>query len=209
MQTWPSGKLPFECQKIGQKLYFFYYSILEKKEKFWQLKKKSLVCIKFLTMKCQFSGGWDRELTFDILLYVLSPALQAVLQHSQLLVRHRLGQRRQRGELSRSHHTTLSLWGAAGASGQRHGHVTTGGKAGLHRRVLGEGGGITLVSLFGHGKAASTGEDKSDPGMSGLSKCTETDRIKSHICPRLIICDKGSRIKDYMKSVTEPPTFSI
>ena len=59
VSSWPSGKLPFECQKIVKNLTFF--------QKIWLklsffgnfFEKKSQVFGNFLTFKWQFSGGSD------------------------------------------------------------------------------------------------------------------------------------------------------
>ena len=73
LPTWPSGKLPFDCQKIAKNLTFFQKKlpkifIFFKKiangnffffnENFWQFFwKKCKIFGNFLTFKWQFSGG--------------------------------------------------------------------------------------------------------------------------------------------------------
>ena len=76
--TWPSGKLPFECQKIAKKLTFFSkklpkififfkiklpWQFFWKNENFW---KKCQVFGNFLTVKWQFSGGSDTHQSWKI-----------------------------------------------------------------------------------------------------------------------------------------------
>jgi len=60
--TWPSGKLPFDCQKIDKNLTFFSKKLLKiaifstKLPLAILLKKMTSFC-QFLTVKWQFSGG--------------------------------------------------------------------------------------------------------------------------------------------------------
>ena len=57
LSFWPSGKLPFECQKIAPNLTFFFNC---QKKNYWQklsFLKKCQVIGNFLTFKWQFSGG--------------------------------------------------------------------------------------------------------------------------------------------------------
>ena len=72
LHAWPSGKLPFDCQKIAKNLTFFpkncqkfsFFSqklplaiFFEKNDNFWLFFWKSESFGNFLTVKWQFSGG--------------------------------------------------------------------------------------------------------------------------------------------------------
>ena len=70
LTTWPSGKLPFECQKIAKNLTFFSKKLTTKLPLAILLKKMTIfvnfffkcqVFGNFLTVKWQFSGGSGRN----------------------------------------------------------------------------------------------------------------------------------------------------
>ena len=71
VKSWPSGKLPFDCQKIAKNLTFFQKmfnkiaigNFVEKNDNnFFHFLKKCQVFGNFLTFNWQFSGGSDYNL---------------------------------------------------------------------------------------------------------------------------------------------------